>query len=182
MGRIGQEKKARMGCERMASRTAGIVTVLFVLSFALLATGTHGSPPLSTSVKAIDAGKLAEMKAHVQNKKQVHMLAEDKAKTEKKSDDDGDEVTGFGGMKYKRTKEEEAMAKKGPSFSDIWQIRELFARCFGYALVAGICLLILGCCVTQRGCMIYDKYLDKDPYYNRVEGEDVALAGDTSKK
>jgi len=64
--------QCRMGCERMASRTAGIVTVLFVLSFALLATGTHGSPPVSAkSVQAIDAGKMAEMKAHVQSKKQV---------------------------------------------------------------------------------------------------------------
>jgi hypothetical protein len=36
------------------------------------------------------------MKAHVQSKKQVHMLAEEKkAKTQKKSDE-GDEVVGFG--------------------------------------------------------------------------------------
>jgi len=35
------------------------------------------------------------MKAHVQSKKKVHMLAEEKAKTQKKSDD-GDEVVGFG--------------------------------------------------------------------------------------
>ena len=37
-----------------------------------------------------------QMKAHVQSKKQVHMLAEEKkAKTQKKSDE-GDEVVGFG--------------------------------------------------------------------------------------
>jgi len=163
-----------------------VVTLLFVLSFALLA-GTNGSAPASaaakSSMQAVDHAKMAEMKAHVQSKKQVHMLAEEKAKTQKKSDE-GDEVVGFGGMHYKRTKEEEDMAKQGPSFADIWKIREFFARCFGYALVAGICLLILGCCVTQRGCLIYDKFIDKDPYYNRVEGDDeaAALPGDTTKK
>jgi len=171
----------------MASRTAGVVTLLFVLSFALLAS-TNGSAPASaalpaaSSMQAVDNNKMAEMKAHVQSKKQVHMLAEEKkAKTQKKSDE-GDEVVGFGGMHYKRTKEEEEMAKQGPSFADIWKIREFFARCFGYALVAGICLLIAGCCVTQRGCLIYDKLIDKDPYYTRVEGDDEALPGDTTKK
>eukprot|EP00802_Teleaulax_amphioxeia_P025158 Tamp_25968.p1 GENE.Tamp_25968~~Tamp_25968.p1 ORF type:complete len:142 (+),score=42.26 Tamp_25968:354-779(+) len=135
-----------------------------------------GSPPLSDPHKAPVAmaqSKMADIKAHVQAKKAVHMLAEEKAKTQKKSDDDGDEVVGFGGLKYHRTKEEEDMAKQGPSFSDIWKIREFVARCFGYALVCGIIFLILACCFTQRGCLIYDKFIDKDPYYNRVEGDDV---------
>ena len=59
----------------MASRTAGIVTVLFVLSFALLATGTQGSPPVTASkaqaMAATGHEKMADMKAHVQVREQA---------------------------------------------------------------------------------------------------------------
>lgn len=161
-----------MGCERMASRTAGVVTILFVLSFVLLASGTHGSPPISaaskTAVAPVTQEKMADLKASAQSAKHaVHMLAEEKkeeeATTQKKADESDHTYTSLWG---------------GVSL-EIWKIREFFARCFGYALLAGICLLIVGCCVSQRGCFIYDKFIDKDPYYNRVgEAEAVASAGD----
>jgi len=48
------------------SRTAGVVTLLFVLSFALLA-GTNGSAPASaaakSSMQAVDHAKMSEVRA-----------------------------------------------------------------------------------------------------------------------
>ena len=48
-----------------------------------------------------------------------------------------------------------------------------FAQLFGYLIVGALCLMVVGCCVTQRGCLIYDKFLDKEPY-NQVAGEEDA--------
>lgn len=54
----------------MASRTAGVVTLLFVLSFALLAS-TNGSAPASaalpaaSSMQAVDNNKMAEVGARL---------------------------------------------------------------------------------------------------------------------
>ena len=55
------------------------------------------------------------------------LQAPKKVATQKKSDKDGDEVIGFGGMHYHRTKEEEEMAKQGPSFSDVSHLHALRA-------------------------------------------------------
>ena len=54
------------------------------------------------------------------------LQAPKKVDTQKKADKDGDEVIGFGGMHYHRTKEEE-MAKQGPSFSDVSHLHALRA-------------------------------------------------------
>ena len=72
----------------MARLTAGSVCVLFALSCALLTTGAHAGPPISAAsaakpvVAAMAQGTVNELKAQVQGKKQVHMLADaEKAST-----------------------------------------------------------------------------------------------------
>jgi len=172
-----------------ASKNGGFVahlcamgTLLFVLSFALLAVQASATLPISdvssskvttAAIQKMSGRKMGELKAQAVNRMaKKHMLAE--------QGDDAKEVVGFGGMHYKRTKEEEEQAKQGPSFTDIWQIREMFARCFGYAFLVGITIIILACCFNLRGCYIYDKFIDKEKP-NLNEEEETILPGDSSR-
>mmetsp|Transcript_7965 Transcript_7965/g.26671 ORF Transcript_7965/g.26671 Transcript_7965/m.26671 type:complete len:105 (-) Transcript_7965:300-614(-) len=67
-----------------------------------------------------------------------------------------------------------------PHANQIWQIREMFARCFGYAFLVGITIIILACCFNLRGCYIYDKFIDKEKP-NLNEEEETILPGDSSR-
>mmetsp|Transcript_7964 Transcript_7964/g.26669 ORF Transcript_7964/g.26669 Transcript_7964/m.26669 type:complete len:150 (-) Transcript_7964:379-828(-) len=96
-------------------------TLLFVLSFALLAVQASATLPISdvssskvttAAIQKMSGRKMGELKAQAVNRMaKKHMLAE--------QGDDAKEVVGFGGMHYKRTKEEEEQAKQGPSFTDV---------------------------------------------------------------
>mmetsp|Transcript_24989 Transcript_24989/g.59364 ORF Transcript_24989/g.59364 Transcript_24989/m.59364 type:complete len:135 (-) Transcript_24989:228-632(-) len=68
-------------------------------------------------------------------------------------------------------------SKEGPSFVQIWEIREYFARMFGLALICGIVLIIFVCCFTQPGCMVYDKFFDKGPQVQLDDDEEQAMMG-----
>eukprot|EP00960_Hanusia_phi_P039165 753784-Hanusia_phi.AAC.8 len=141
---VKQSGRQREGSEELidSSRNGGFVshlcamgTLLFVLSFALLAVQTSATLPLShTAIQRMTEQNLGDLKAQAVNRMvKKHMLAEEGT--------EGKEVVGFGGMHYKRTKEEEEEAKQGPSFTDV------------------ICVCLC--------CYIYDKFIDKDkPVYN----------------
>ena len=81
----------RMGCrERIAAPAAGMGLALVVLGVTLLASGAHGSPPISAAaaqahgapLAATTPEKMADLKA--QAKREAHMLAEEKKEEEAK--------------------------------------------------------------------------------------------------
>mmetsp|Transcript_12479 Transcript_12479/g.19650 ORF Transcript_12479/g.19650 Transcript_12479/m.19650 type:complete len:155 (-) Transcript_12479:1709-2173(-) len=147
-------------------RGLGLLLLLVVVGFA----AADGKD--TKSLTSTEAGKLKELKAHVEAKRKGAKLSSNKL--EEKEDNDK--------IGLPDTKKKEDGHSDGPSFSQIWLIREFFYRCFGYALITGICVLILGCCVTQPGCYVFDNFLDKDRNKPRTLDDDAErLPGDSSK-
>ena len=154
---------------------------LAALGCALLAAGgAHGSPPVmvpaaKTAVAAMAQGTAHELKAHQVHaqKKAVHVLAEGKAKTTQAAGDDafgalGGELGGLQGELGGLTAPKEGT--EGTLQDPKLAMANLFAQLFVIVFI----VFVLGCCCTQRGCLIYDKFIDKDPYTNVAEEDEGA--------
>ena len=128
-------------------------TMSFWLGVTLLVTGAAAATPLAasgdkhTAVAAMAPATAHGLKAHAQSARssQEKLAGGAQAQTQKAADLSG--------------------SPNDPKLA--------FAQLFGYLIVGALCLMVVGCCVTQRGCLIYDKFLDKEPY-NQVAGEEDA--------
>ena len=128
-------------------------TMSFWLGLALLVTGAAAATPLAASgekhaaVAAMAPATAHGLKAHAQSARssQEKLAGGAQAQTQKAADLSG--------------------SPNDPKLA--------FAQLFGYLIVGALCVMVVGCCVTQRGCLIYDKFLDKEPY-NQVAGEEDA--------
>jgi hypothetical protein len=155
-------------------------SALAALGCALLAAGgAHGSPPIAVpaakpAVTAMAQSTAHELKAQKVNaqKKAVHMLAlQKKAETDQKAETDpvsalsgglpeiGGAIGGLGVMPKTGT--------EGTLQDPKLAMANVFAQLFAIVFV----VFIMGCCCTQRGCLIYDKFIDKEPYVAVAEEE-----------
>lgn len=130
------------------NRWAIVSSVCIFVCFVLVAQAwdnriTHNYPTVHELAEArIAARSMAEMKSPSQSAKSSALATEEPATEEKKDENKNPE--------------------QGPSLTQIWAVREFFINIAGGVLCLGILVLMTVCCFTQRGCFVFDKYIDPD--------------------